>query len=386
MPGYEMIGDEELDEVQTLFRESGILFRRGFDDQRNGIYRVDEFEDAFAERMEVPHALAVTSGTAALRVALAGLGIGRGDEVITQSFTFVATVEAIVEAGATPVCTEVDDTLNMDPDDLENRIGEDTAAIIVVHMLGVPARLDRILEIASRHDVPVIEDTAWGCGGSYRGRPLGTHGAVGTFSFDFAKTMTTGEGGMVVTSDGDIADRARAWHDHGHENNPDVPRWEDTRSGSGFNFRMTEMQGAVGLAQLEKLDDVVRAQRSNRRRLRSALDGLGGLRFRTVPEGGEETADALVFEVEDAETARRCREELVDRGVGTKILPEAITWHYAGTWDHIPSLVASHGDDLGTAFPRSDERLGRCVAVPVSVRSPDDLAERCRSAVKAALG
>jgi len=385
MPGFEVIGQEEFDQVKEVFEKGGVLFRHSFDNLRNGVYKVRDFENAFAARMGVRHALAVTSGTAALRVALAALGIGRGDEVITQSFTFVATVEAIIEAGATPVCTEVDDTLNMDPSNLEFRITKRTKAIIVVHMLGTPARLDRIMEIANRHNIPVIEDSAWGCGGKFKGKPLGTHGVVGTFSFDFAKTLTTGEGGMLVFQDDQVAARARAWHDHGHENNPTLPRWEDSRSGSGFNYRMMELQGAIGLAQLAKLDRVIEAQRTNKDAIYESIGDLPGLRFRTVPEGSEETADALVFFVADNVTARRCREALTSAGLGTKILPEAITWHFAGTWNHMPTLVAAQGGNLSNAFPASTQWLGRSVALPINVKMPTDVPARVRVALQSVL-
>ena len=242
MPGFEVIGAEEHAEINDIFARGGVLFRHGFDALRNDCYKVREFETAFAAYMKVPHALAVTSGTAALRVALAALDLQPGNEVITQSFTFVATAEAIIEARAVPVCCEVDATLNMDPADLERRITPRTRAIIAVHMLGTPARLREISAICDRHNLVLIEDAAWGCGGSLDGRALGTWGRMGTFSFDFAKTMTTGEGGMIVFRDKRDYERAAAWHDHGHENNPAVPRWEDTRSGSGFNYRMNELQ------------------------------------------------------------------------------------------------------------------------------------------------
>ena len=139
MPGFELIGAEEQAEVNDVFARGGVLFRHSFDALRGNCYKVREFESAFALAMNIPHALAVTSGTAALRVALAALGVGPGDEVITQSFTFVATVEAIIEAGATPVCAEIDDTFNLDPTDLERRITKRTKAVIAVHMLGTPA-------------------------------------------------------------------------------------------------------------------------------------------------------------------------------------------------------------------------------------------------------
>jgi 8-amino-3,8-dideoxy-alpha-D-manno-octulosonate transaminase len=379
------VGAEELAQVEEVFRSGGVLSRHGFDERRNGCFKVRDFEEAFAARMGVAHALAVSSGTAALRVALAALGIGPGDEVVTQSFTFVATVEAIIESGAKPVCAEVDDTLNIDVDDLRRRITPRTRAVIVVHMLGTPARLREVLAVCEERGVAIIEDTAWGCGGSLDGRPLGTWGCMGTFSFDYAKTITTGEGGMVVFSGEAEWRRAVAWHDHGHENNPLVPRWEDTRSGSGFNFRMTELQGAVGLAQLEKLSSVVVAQVSNRDRLWDAIGDIPGVTPRGVPHGSSETADALVFFVADQEQARRCRESLLGVGVSTKILPEALSWHFAGTWTHMPELVEAHGGNLCGEFPRSSALLERAVSLPVTVEMDDGLPALVRRALSEAL-
>lgn len=385
MPGYEVIGSEELAEVQDVFAHGGVLFRHGFDGLRNNCYKVRQFEQAFAGAMGAKHALAVTSGTAALRVALAALNLGPGDEVITQSFTFVATVEGIIESRATPVCAEIDTTLNLDPEDLRRRITPRTKAVIVVHMLGTPARLPEIAAICRQHNFLLIEDTAWGCGGNLQSKPLGTWGDIGTFSFDFAKTMTTGEGGMLVFRDEAVYQRAAAWHDHGHENNPAVPRWEDTRTSSGFNYRMMELQGAVGLAQLKKLSGVVAAQRANRDRLWSAIAGLPGIEPRTVPEGAYETADALVFMVADSQMALRCRKELLEMGLATKILPEAYTWHFAGTWNHMPELVAAHGGNLQAAFPQSHAILSRAVSLPVGVNMAKDVPLRARQAIEKAM-
>lgn len=384
MPGFEVIGTEEQAEIDDIFRRGGVLFRHGFDALRHDCYKVRDFERAFADYMKVPHALAVTSGTAALRVALAVLDLQPGDEIITQSFTFVATAEAIIEARAVPVCCEVDATLNMDPADLESRITPRTRAVIAVHMLGTPAKLREIADVCRRHDLVLIEDAAWGCGGSLNGRALGTWGRMGTFSFDFAKTMTTGEGGMVVFRDRRDYERAAAWHDHGHENNPAVPRWEDTRSGSGFNYRMTELQGAVGIAQLRKLDDVVRRQRTNRDAMWRAIADLPGVVAREVPSGSHETADALVFETPSNSMAREVRSKLVAAGLSTKILPEAVTWHFAGTWTHMPELVARHGD-LATAFPATSARLARCVSLPVTVKMDESAPSRVRDALQSVL-
>jgi len=384
VPGFEVIGAEEQAEINDVFARGGVLFRQGFDALRNNCYKVRDFEAAFASYMGVPHALAVTSGTAALRVALAILDLQPDDEVVTQSFTFVATAEAIIESRAVPVCCEVDGTLNMDPVDLERRITPRTRAVIAVHMLGTPARLREISAICERRNIVLIEDAAWGCGGSLDGRALGTWGRMGTFSFDFAKTMTTGEGGMITFHDRADYERAAAWHDHGHENNPAVPRWEDTRSGSGFNYRMTELQGAVGLAQLRKLNEVVRHQQKNRDAIWRAISNLPGIVARDVPAGSVETADALVFETPSASVAREIRSRLVTAGLATKILPEAVTWHFAGTWSHMPELVARHGD-LSNAFPATAARLARCVSLPVTVNMDEAVPARVRAAISSVL-
>ncbi len=380
MPGFEFVGQEEFSEIKDIFDHGGILFRHGFDALRQGRYKCEEFEAAFAKRMNAPKALAVSSGSAALRVALAGLNIGPGDEVITQAFTFVATAEAIIEAGAQPVIAEINQTLNLDPQDFERKITAKTKAVIVVHMLGVPAQMTEILAIAKHRGIAVIEDTAWGCGGFYLGKPLGTLGDIGTYSFDFAKTMTTGEGGMLVFKDLQVAARARAYHDHGHENNPALPRWEDSRAGSGFNYRMSELQGAVGLAQLKKLDEVVRAQRMQYDLLAKVVSQFDDLQMRAVPAGSEITADALVFFTESPEQAQAIREALLAVGFGTKILPEAVTWHFAGTWDHMPSLVAKHGN-LKTAFPISKQLLSRAVALPILAKLPEGTDQKVQQAL-----
>lgn len=385
MPGYELVGLEEQQEVNEVFEKGGILCRRGFDAQRNGCFKVEQFETSFSKKFSNQKALAVTSGTAALRVALAALKIGKGDEVITQSFTFVATVEAIIESGATPVCTEINDTLNMDVNDLLRKITDKTKAIIVVHMLGTPSDLRKIAAICRERSIYLIEDTAWGCGGSLEGKLLGTWGDIGTFSFDFAKTITTGEGGMLIFKDENVFQSAAAWHDHGHDNNPSVPRWEDTRSSSGFNYRMSELQAAVGIAQLKKLDYVVERQRANRDIILNKLKDIKGVIFRNQPEGAFDTADALIFFVESVGKAIECRSELLKNGVSTKILPEAYTWHFAETWAHMPELVASHGNDLQNAFPVSRNLLERSVSIPINVKMDNEKFDMINEAIKRTL-
>ena len=317
MPGYEFIGKEEASEVNKIFAKSNVLFRHSFQNLRNGIYKVQEFENKFKKKMNSNYALAVSSGTAALRVAIAALNLKPGDEIITQSFTFVATVEAIIESRCKPIIADVDSTLNMSPKSLEKKISNKTKAIIIVHMLGVPAQMDKLLKIAKKYKLKIIEDTAWGCGGKYNNKFLGTLGDIGTYSFDFAKTMTTGEGGMLLFNNKKIYNKAAAWHDHGHENNPKLPRWKDSRSGSGFNFRMMELQGAVGVAQLKKLDNIIKMQKKNFNLIMQKLKNLP-LEFREVPKNSMQTYDALIFFVKNRKQALECRSSLLKQNISTK--------------------------------------------------------------------
>ena len=378
MPGYELIGKQENKELSNIFKNSnGVLFGHAFDELRNNIFRVRDFEKKICKKLKVKYCVATTSGTMAQYVAMKALGIKENDEVITQSFTFVATVEAIIESRAIPVITEINKTLNMDPKDLEKKINKKTKAIIVVHMLGVPANLKEIKAIAIKYGIPLIEDTAWGCGGYYDNTPLGTYGDIGTFSFDFAKTMTTGEGGMLVFKDEGLFKKAAAWHDHGHENNPNLPRWEDSRSSSGFNYRMNELQGAVGIAQLKKLDKVVSIQRKNAKKIKKAISGLP-IKFREIPPESYETSDALIFFVDTSDLAIKCRNSLIEEGFGTKILPEAISWHFAGLWSHMKELYEKNGRDLENSFINSKALLNRSVALPISINMKEGFDEKIK--------
>tara|TARA_Y100000739_G_C20612182_1_gene469365 strand:- start:4241 stop:5404 length:1164 start_codon:yes stop_codon:yes gene_type:complete len=384
MPGFEVIGQEEINEINQIFNNGGILFRQGFENLRNNCFKVKEFEKNFAQQKSINYALAVSSGTAALRVALAAIEISEGDEVITQSFTFVATVEAIVEAKAKPIICNIDKTLNMDPEDLKNSITPRTKAVIAVHMLGVPAHIKEIREICKKNNIHLIEDTAWGCGGSLDNQKLGTFGSVGTFSFDFAKTMTTGEGGMLVFNEKKHYENASAWHDHGHQNNPLYPRWEDTRKTSGFNFRMTELQGAVGIAQLKKLSKVIESQRSNKLAIKKELEKINAIEFRTIPTGSFETADALIFFTKDKNSAINCRDKLIEKGLNTKILPEAYTWHFAGTWDHIKE-ISENNPKYKINLQPSHDLLSKAVSIPITVKMNPSNPTKIKNAIEEAL-
>lgn len=372
MPGFEVIGKEEQQAVNEIFeKSSGILFAHGFNDMRKNIFRVRDFEKAFAERLNVPYAQAVSSGSTALKVGLKALGVGKGDEVITQSFTFVATVEAILEVGATPVIVDIDESLNMAPESLEKAITNITKAIIPVHMMGAPAEMHRIMAIARKNNLLVLEDTAQGCGGMYRGKHLGTIGHAGTFSFDMGKTIVAGEGGMVVTSHHEYYIRARAYHDHGHEYNPNLGRGVEGALLTGFNYRMTELQAAVGLVQLSKLNMVLENQRKNKKKLMEILKALP-FPFRKILDKEGEIADTIVFFVNSKEQAQAFAMKLDEAGPGTKNLPDAINWHFAKNWKHMFTEHGFYEKTYETMWEKSADILERAIALSVNVLMTDD--------------
>jgi 8-amino-3,8-dideoxy-alpha-D-manno-octulosonate transaminase len=369
MPGFELIGQEEKANLNEIFETSnGVMFPHGFDALRNGRYRVREFEKKFSEKLGVKYSQAVTSGTVAQLVAMHAMGIKPGDEVITQSFTFVATVEAILALGAVPVVVDIDDTYNMDPVALENAITDKTRLIVPVHMLGNPAEMDKIMAIAAKHGLPVLEDSCEALGASYKGKLAGTIGQVGIFSLDFGKTITTGEGGMIITNDDAVFKYAKEYHDHGHESNPAVPRGKDTRTIYGMNYRMNEMQGAVGMAQLEKLDYIVSKNRANKAFLKSNIK-KDKINFRRITDEAGDLADTLIFNFENTDLTDRFVKAFYEAGYGTKNVPDAIDWHFAGTWNQMFTGVPAYKETWPTAWKRSAELLYRSVAIPVMVKS-----------------
>ena len=373
MPGFELIGQEERDALNALFDEGGILFAHGFDAMRKK-YHVREFEQAVATKLGAAHGLAVTSGTSALKIGLKALGVQPGDEVITQAFNFIAAVEAILDVGAVPVIANVDETLNMDPRELEGLITSKTKVILPVHMLGVPARMHDIMNIAKKHDLKVLEDACEALGAQYNGQYLGAIGDAAALSFDFGKVITCGEGGMVLTSQAAIDKYAREYHDHGHENNPNLPRGRDSKTTPGFNYRITEMQGAVGCAQLKKLDTILTENKKRYDALQSKLGHC--LHMRTIPETSVPIHDAFIFFVEDAGVREKIIQCLVQQGFGTKNLPDAVEWHCAAYWEHaLSQQQIAHVE-------KTKQLLAKAVAIPIALRkdvaSYDNLANELR--------
>ncbi len=277
-PGIELIGEDEIAEVMQVLTNRS-LSRYGREDDPAFGAKVLQVEQQIAALAGVRFGLGLSGGgSSGLLVSLMGLGVGPGDEVIVPGFTFVASISAIVYARGLPVLAEVDDSFNLDPVDVEARITPRTKAIIVVHMLGAPARLDEIKDVADRHGIALIEDCAQAFGATYQGQGVGGIGSTGVYSFNEYKTITCGDGGMIVTDDEDLYGRLFAIHDQGHAPNRLGSKYAE-RPFLGLNFRMTELSGAVLLAQVRKLDMIRTHLRENKQIVKSAIEDLPGHRL-----------------------------------------------------------------------------------------------------------
>jgi len=376
-PGLDLLGAEELAELTDVI-ESGRLSRYGPDDATFPA-KVRRFEEAVADLAGTRFALAVNSGTSALFLALTSLGIGPGDEVIVPGFTFVATISAVVYARARPVLAEVDESFNLDPADVASRITHRTRAIIAVHMLGNPARLDELRAVADRHGIALIEDAAQAFGATYRGRWVGGHGAAGIYSFNEYKTITCGDGGMLVTDDEALYRRSFAMHDQGHS-----PNRRGVEVGKrpflGLNFRMTELEGAVLLAQLRRLDVIRDHLRANRRIVQETIGQVPGIAFRDLPDPEGDLATHLVVVFPDAVSASLVVEELGSITLATS------GWHVYTHMEHAIAgrTITGRGcpfdcactDDRPATYeqgmlPRTDALLERATSFSIGVSDPN---------------
>lgn len=383
MPGFELVGKEERDAVNKLFDDGGVLFAHGFEAIRNNRYHVREFEEQFAKFLGVKYAQAVSSGTAAIKIALIALGVKPGDEVITQSFTFIATAEAIIDIGAKPVFINVDDTLNMDPEELESVINEKTAAIIPVHMLGVSVEQDQIHSIAKKYSIPILDDACESLGAEWDGKKLGAQADISTWSFDSGKTIIAGEGGMITTNDEELYKLAREYHDHGHMNNPNLPRGRDTHRIHGFNFRMTEIQAVIAKEQLKKLNFIVKKNRKHYSELENEFMKIKGVKIRKIPKKCNPLCDTLIVKLENEDKANEYVKNLNEIGLGTKNLPDAIEWHFAKYWHHIFPILKTSELEFNKLLSPSSDILKKCVAIPIMVKpKPGDFEKRVKALIQ----
>ena len=375
MPGFEIFGDEERKEVQDVLH-SGVLFRYGFDQARNDHWKAKTFEKELAEKIGVGHCHLCSSGTAALSIALAACGVGVGDEVIVPPFTFVATIEGVMMAGAVPVFADIDETLCLDPERLEERLTPRTKAVLVVHMCGAMAEIDRIGAFCEEKGLILMEDACQAFGGSFHGKSLGTFGKVGCFSFDAVKTVTCGEGGCIVTDDPGLYEIADAYGDHGHDH-VGSDRGAEGHAIMGANFRISELNAAVGLAQLRKLDRILETQRAHKKELKEALGKIPGLEFRKVPDEEGDSATFLSFLLPDETIAAKVSGELAAAGVDGCFYWYRNNWHYIRQWDHIRNLKSAaplpltlfetRPDYENLNLAQSDGVMGRTISMQIKL-------------------
>ena len=365
MAGAELIGKEELHQIKRLFEKSNVnLYRYG---QNNFLAR--ELEDKFSEYMGVKYSHLVSSGTAAIHSALAACGIGPGDEVITTSYTFVAPIEAIAALGAVPVPVNIDSTYHLDPIEVEKHITNNTKAIVSIPMWAAP-HMDKIKSIAKNNNLMLIEDSAQALGAEYKGKKLGTFGDIASFSFDAGKTLHTGEGGIIITNDKDLYDKAAEFSDHGHMHLPGLPRGLDPRRMKGLNLRMSELTAAVGLAQLDKIDFILSESKKNKTYIKKQLSTIPNIKFRDFTDEKGSQGDTLIFNFENYKDAIGLSKYMEEQGLGTKILPEAFDWHFAGSWSHIFNDIDYYKDiDIKAKWSETESLLRRsvCINIPINI-------------------
>ncbi|MCL4405404.1 MAG: DegT/DnrJ/EryC1/StrS family aminotransferase [Patescibacteria group bacterium] len=340
-----LIGGEEIDEVEKVL-SSGKIAQGPV---------VAEFEKDFAEFCGVKYAIAVNSGTAALHCALYACGIKKGDEVVTTPFTFVATANAILMQGARPVFVDVNEIdFNIDADKIEEKLTGDTKAILPVDLYGQIYNVDGIGEIAHRKNLRIVEDACQSHGAEYKGKRAGIFGSAGCFSFYATKNMTTGEGGMVVTDDENIADSVKRFRHHGQSEKTHYEYYD-----LGFNYRMTDIEAAMGIEQLKKLKGFNEIRQKNARALSEGLAGIKGIKVPSVKDGFSHVFHQYTIRVTDQFKIKRdeLSQYLTGRGIGNAVFyPKPLHLH-----PHFMRLGYKDGD-----FPISEKISKEVLSLPVN--------------------
>jgi 8-amino-3,8-dideoxy-alpha-D-manno-octulosonate transaminase len=392
--GAAWLGQEEADAVAAVVASRSLFRYKG--ELATGT--VADFERAACAALGCDYAVAVANGTAALRCALAALGVGCGHEVIVPAFTFIATVNAVVAAGAVPVFAEIDDSLGLDPTDLDDCITDKTAAIIAVHLENVACDVDDVLAVAARRGIPVIEDAAQAFGSTYHGRAVGTFGSLGAFSLQQEKNITAGEGGLVVTDDETLYLRAARYQDQGGQF---VTSYMSTRGDelsepfAGENLRMSELAGAVAGVQLGRLPSILSALRANKARILDDIGDVPGLVRRRVPDPDGDGSSSITWFLSDAAGAKRLAAAVRDQGVpcaqmyrGRPVyLTPAVVAMRTASRTGGPWCCAEHPTDrtYGEGLcPRTEALVARSVIVPIGVGYTDADCHQIAAAVRKA--
>lgn len=375
MPGFEIFDEQEKQQINEVM-EKGFTFRYNFDGMRNDVWKARELESMISDTLDVNHVHLVSSGTTALTVAMAAAGIGAGDEVIVPPFTFVASVEAIVLAGAIPVFAEIDDTLTLSAEGIEAAITPKTKAVNFVHMCGSMGHMDAVKAVCDKYNLVLLEDACQATGATYKGTAVGTIGQVGTFSFDSVKTISCGEGGAVLTNDEAIYNNAHMYSDHGHDH-IGLDRGAESHPIMGGNYRISEMNAAVGVAQWQKLDRILTTQRKNKKALKDALAQYSEITFRTLPDEAGDNAGFLSIIMPTEERAQEVVKGLAEESVPAVFYWYANNWHYFKNWKHIQTMTSSaklpieliedRPDYTQVKTPISDDIMSRTISMLIQL-------------------
>ena len=365
MPGFEVIDNLEKAAVAEVFDEGGVLFAHGFDSIRTR-YHVREFELECKKYFGAKYNFALSSGTASLKCALKAVGVKPGDEVITQGFNFIATFEAIIDCGATPVVVGIDQDLHLSMESLDLLVTPKTKCIIIVHMLGIPGPTRQLKEYCDNKKIALIEDACEAVGAKSGHDFVGTLGDIGVFSFDHGKNLTCGEGGMCLTSNHYFASYISSYSDHGHQNKEGIPRGNDLAVMPGFNYRMTELQAAVGKVQLSKLSNILNMHKERYCVLASALSPKFRIR-NTFDSLDTPSYDTFVITNLSHPQILSLLGVLKSLGLGTKNLPDAMRWHCSAYWNHMldaEQIIAS---------AHTLKSLEKALAIPILCAKPVEL-------------
>jgi 8-amino-3,8-dideoxy-alpha-D-manno-octulosonate transaminase len=397
MPGTELFGNEERKEINDVL-ETGMLFRYNHDQQRNGIWKAREFEAEVRKITGAKYAHAVSNGSAAIAIALASAGIGAGDEVICPPFTFIASVEAVLFVGAIPVFAEIDETLCLSAAGIKKVLTPKTKGICLVHMCGSMADMDGIMQVVKDNNLILVEDAGQAFGASYKGTSVGLFGKTGSYSFDFFKIATAGEGGIFVTNDEQTYKLADAYSDHGH-NHVGNNRGMEQHPVLGFNYRISELHAAVAVAQTRKVPQVIAANRKNKKMLEDILSKTEGVSFARVADPAGDSATFLNMMLPDTESAKRTVDELNKAGVGGFNYWFLNMYHFINQWDHLknmstvsklPAQVLGIPQDYNNLqLPKTQEVIGRLVSFVIRCTWTEDevkaLAQKIAGCVEAAM-
>ena len=373
MPGMEVYGAEERKEVNVVL-ETGALFRYGFDELRKDMWKTKEFEAEVANFTGAKYAHAVSSGSTAVTTLLAASGIGLGDEVIVPPFTFVAPIEAAFLAGALPIFAEIDETLCLSPEGIEAAITPNTKAVLLVHMLGAAADMDGIMEVCEKHNLILIEDAGQAMGAFWKGKSVGLFGKAGSFSYDYFKITTAGEGGVTITNDEVIYNTISQSADHGHTHAGNN-RGMEPHHIMGFNYRMSELSAAVGLAQMRKIKSIRDANQKNKAYLKNRLQEIPELTFRTKLDVEGDSAATLNFFFPTSDLAEKVISQFTEDGIAGAAYWFTNQYHFINQWDHIknlsfPAKLGVHHfgapqDYKNLELPKSQDVMSRLVSLGI---------------------